>query len=190
MWNYHASAPYLADEDFFAYRVPLMAKQIREYFGQDALSLEEFACASQIVQAEGIKYLIELNKQHSKRSGILWWNLIDCWPQFSDSVMDYYGERKLAWHYIKVVQQGVLGMVSEANAWRRKVVFSNDTGRAAEGTFQLFDILSEENLHSGHFSIAAGSLSTAWEFEVFTRKNSCWGCAGSVWMGGKASTIS
>lgn len=168
MWNYHASAPYLADDDIFAYRVPLMAKQIREYFGQDALSLEDFACASQIVQAEGIKYLIELNKQHSKRSGILWWNLIDCWPQFSDSVMDYYGGRKLAWHYIKVVQQGLLGMVSEANAWRRKVVFSNDTGRAAEGTFELFDILSEQILHSGNFSVAAGGLSTALEFEVFT----------------------
>ena len=168
MWNYHASTPYLTDDDIFAYRVPLMAKQIREYFGQDALSLEDFACASQIVQAEGIKYLIELNKQHSKRSGILWWNLIDCWPQFSDSVMDYYGGRKLAWHYIKVVQQGLLGMVSEANAWRRKVVFSNDTGRAAEGTFELFDILSEEILHSGNFSVAAGTLNTALEFEVFT----------------------
>ena len=181
MWNYHASAPYLADDDIFAYRVPLMAKQIREYFGQDALSLEDFACASQIVQAEGIKYLIELNKQHSKRSGILWWNLIDCWPQFSDSVMDYYGGRKLAWHYIKVVQQGLLGMVSEANAWRRKVVFSNDTGRAAEGTFELFDILSEEILHSGNFSVAAGSLSTALEFEVFTTQKQLlgvrWECA-------------
>ena len=59
-------------------------------------------------------------------------------------------------------------MVSEANAWRRKVVFSNDTGRAAEGTFELFDILSEQILHSGNFSVAAGGLSAALEFEVFT----------------------
>ena len=82
--------------------------------------------------------------------------------------MDYYGRRKLAWHYIKVVQQGVLGMVSEAEAWQRKVIFSNDTSRAVDGCFDLFDILSGEILYSGNFSAPAGSLSTALEFEVFT----------------------
>ena len=32
-------------------------------------------------------------------AGILWWNVLDGWPQFSDAVVDYYFGKKLAYHY-------------------------------------------------------------------------------------------
>ena len=30
---------------------------------------------------------------------MLWWNVIDGWPQFSDAIVDYYFGNKLAYHY-------------------------------------------------------------------------------------------
>ena len=27
------------------------------------------------------------------RTGLIWWNLIDRWPQFSDAIVDYYMEK-------------------------------------------------------------------------------------------------
>src|SRR5690606_4639738 len=87
-------------------RITLMANQIREYFGDVPDTLETFAVASQIVQAEAKKYFIESTRQRKWRtSGILWWNLIDGWPQFSVAVVDYYFGKKLAYWYIRRVQR-------------------------------------------------------------------------------------
>ena len=44
---------------------------------------------SQISQAEADKFFIEkfrMGKGHT--SGIIWWNIMDNWPQFSDAVVD------------------------------------------------------------------------------------------------------
>ena len=68
--------------------------------------LDKFAYASQISQAEAKKYFIERFRVTKwRRTGIIWWNLIDGWPQISDAVVDYYGVKKLAYHYIKRSQQ-------------------------------------------------------------------------------------
>ena len=72
-----------------------MANQVRELFGVVPDDLETFALASQITQAEAKKYFIEMTRLRKWRtSGILWWNVIDGWPQFSDAVVDYYFERQ------------------------------------------------------------------------------------------------
>jgi beta-mannosidase len=83
-------------------RITLMNNQIREMFGTVPDNLEDYAFASQCVQAEAKKFFIELFRtQKWRRTGILWWNLIDGWPQFSDAVVDYYFGKKLAFDYIK-----------------------------------------------------------------------------------------
>lgn len=44
--------------------------------------------ASQIAQAEALKFLIErvrIMKWYT--GGIIWWNVIDGWPQFSDAIV-------------------------------------------------------------------------------------------------------
>ncbi|MGI6459653.1 MAG: glycoside hydrolase family 2 protein [Candidatus Hydrogenedentales bacterium] len=83
-------------------------------------TLEAFVLASQIVQAEAKKYFIESTRQRKWRtSGILWWNLLDGWPQFSDAVVDYYFGKKLAYWYIRRVQPPVCVMLGDAR--RRQV---------------------------------------------------------------------
>ena len=78
-------------------RFMLMEKQIRQLFGEVPDTAEKFALASQISQAEADKFYIELFRcKKPVKSGVLWWNLIDGWPQFSDAVVDYYFKKKLA----------------------------------------------------------------------------------------------
>lgn len=100
-------------------RIRLMANQIRELFGEVPEDLPTFALASQITQAEAKKYFIESARLRKwQTSGILWWNLLDGWPQFSDAVVDYYFSKKLAYHYIRRVQQPVCVFISESGHTR------------------------------------------------------------------------
>jgi len=108
----------------------LMTNQIREVFGECPLELEDFVTASQIVQGEAKKYFIEFWRMNKgQRNGILWWNLRDGWPIVSDAIVDYYGGKKLAYHYIKNVQTDVCVMVGDIREGNtgHPVVVVNDT---------------------------------------------------------------
>ena len=86
----------------FPYRIPLMTRQVERLFGAAPRDIQKYALESQISQAEAKKFFLEhfrIGKWY--RTGILWWNIIDGWPQISDAVVDWYGTKKLAWHYIK-----------------------------------------------------------------------------------------
>lgn len=77
--------------------------------------VDDVVLASQLAQAEGFKYVIE-RARHARspeRSGLLWWNLVDGWPQVSDAVVDYYGRKKLAYAFIARVQTPLLLSVME-----------------------------------------------------------------------------
>jgi beta-mannosidase len=116
-WLLHSTAP-VPGAGFGEGRIELMNNQIREMFGTVPDNLEDYAFASQCVQAEAKKYFIELFRTMKwRRTGILWWNLIDGWPQFSDAVVDYYFEKKLAFDYIKRVQQPLIVAFREPANW-------------------------------------------------------------------------
>lgn len=138
-------------------RIKLMANQIREVFGTIPESLEAFALASQVVQAEAKKFFIESTRLRKWRtSGILWWNVIDGWPQFSDAIVDYYFGKKLAYHYIRRVQQPVCVVVGESAADKyRPVVVCNDTLRDMDVAYRVWDADSGDTLASGTFRSAA-----------------------------------
>lgn len=110
-WCCHAACAALDGEDGNAYRIRLMSNQVKTLFPafkehEVEYGLDKFAYASQISQAEAKKYFIERFRVTKwRRTGIIWWNLIDGWPQISDAVVDYYGVKKLAYHYIKRSQQ-------------------------------------------------------------------------------------
>ncbi len=71
-------------------RVNLMVNQLRQMFAYEPDNLEEFCYYSQLSQAEAKKYFIERIRIMSPKSGgVIWWNLIDGWPQMSDAVVDY-----------------------------------------------------------------------------------------------------
>jgi len=126
-WLLHATSPVPGAEGY-NYRVELMAKQIRELFGEVPDNLDDFAFASQVSQAEAKKFFIELFRAHKwRRTGIIWWNLMDGWPQFSDAIVDYYLRKKLAYDFIKVSQQPVCLMLREPLDWQQEIVACNDT---------------------------------------------------------------
>jgi beta-mannosidase len=110
-------------------RIQLMANQVRELFGEIPQDLEGFVLASQVTQAEAKKYFIESTRLRKWRtSGILWWNMLDGWPQFSDAVVDYYFEKKLAFEYIRRAQFPVCVVIGEPGTGKYlPVVICNDT---------------------------------------------------------------
>jgi beta-mannosidase len=61
------------------------------------------------------------------------WNLRDCWPVVSVSVVDYYNRKKLAYDYLREAQQDVQAICGEAEMGRHPVVIVNDTLRPVQG---------------------------------------------------------
>lgn len=149
-WIVHAANDNPHPNAIYARRVPLMANQIKELFGTVPDNFDDFALASQISQAEAKKFFIELfRQQRSYRTGIIWWNLLDCWPQFSDAVVDYYFVKKIAYDYIKRAQQPFMLLVGEPANWQQPVMAINDTKQPVSFTYTVKDAQSDAVLHSG-----------------------------------------
>lgn len=138
-------------------RNELMANQIKELFGFIPDNIEEFILASQITQAEAKKFFIERARLSDDIWGIIWWNVIDCWPQISDAIVDYYFSKKLAYHYIKRVQEPFFIMISEPENWYVQVVGINDTFTKKDGIFLVLDGDTDEKIIERDFSVEADS---------------------------------
>ena len=110
-------------------RIALMANQVRALFGEVPENLNDFVFASQATQAEALKFFIESTRLRKwSTSGILWWNVLDGWPQFSDAVVDYFFDKKMAYTYIQRVQVPICLIVGEAGAdGIHPLVLSNDS---------------------------------------------------------------
>lgn len=148
-WLLHSTSP-VPEAHLYDYRVELMATQIRELFGNVPDNLEQFALASQICQAEADKFFIEFFRSAKwRRTGIIWWNLIDGWPQFSDAVVDYYFVRKLAYYYIKVSQQPLCLMLAEPEGSVQRLIAANDTREIAELRYRLMDVETDDVVAEG-----------------------------------------
>ena len=120
-----------------AQRSRLIGKQLQEYFDLIPTSLDQYIKASQIFQAEAVKFMIETARLDPSCTGILWWNVIDCWPQFSDSVVDYYFGKKLAFHYIRRIQEPFCILCAEPDPWESRIMAVNDSREPAKGSFSL-----------------------------------------------------
>jgi beta-mannosidase len=106
----------------------LMRNQIKHLFGTVPDDLDEFIQASQIVQAEALKFFIEFFRTGKwRRTGIIWWNLRDGWPILSDAVTDYYFRKKLAYSFIQRVQQDAVTAITDATEGRWPVTLVNDS---------------------------------------------------------------
>jgi len=138
-------------------RIKLMANQVREVFGQIPENLDDFALASQIVQAEAKKFFIESTRLRKWRtSGILWWNVLDGWPQFSDAIVDYYFGKKLAYHYIRRVQFPVCVIIGEAGTEKyRPLVIANDSLEDTDVDYRVSDADTQETVAQGQFRVPA-----------------------------------
>jgi beta-mannosidase len=72
-----------------------------------------------------------------RKQGILWWNIRDGWPILSDAVVDYYFDKKLAFHYLQRVQRDVQAIVCEEAQGKHAVVVVNDTLKPARGHVEI-----------------------------------------------------
>ncbi|MCU6708875.1 hypothetical protein M6D81_09090 [Paenibacillus sp. J5C_2022] len=74
----------------------------RKLFGELA-DIEQFSAASQWVQAEGIRFILEANRRRKFRnSGSIIWQMSEPWPNVScTNLLDYYGETKMSYYWTK-----------------------------------------------------------------------------------------
>ena len=142
-WLAHAtcSSPNPTNDSPYVYRIRLMAKHVIKLFGSEPSELERFCIASQISQAEAKKYFIESYRiQRAVRTGILWWNLIDGWPQLSDAIVDYYGNKKLAYAYVKRAQAALALMCDEPCEGEIALVCVSDLVEKASVKWRVSDV--------------------------------------------------
>jgi len=118
----------------------LMFKQVKVLFGSVPEKIEDFITASQISQAEALKFLIENTRiQKWRKTGMLWWNLADGWPQLSDATIDYYNRKKLAHYYVKRAQQPLHIIMGESEGWAHKVCICNDSREQKAVNYKITD---------------------------------------------------
>ncbi|WP_025159429.1 glycoside hydrolase family 2 protein [Leifsonia aquatica] len=142
VWRLHESH-HREHPNWYYSRNQLLIDQAALYVDHRQDELAEIVLASQICQAEAKKFFIEQTRlARGRRWGVIWWNLLDSWPQISDAVVDYYGVRKLAFHYIARAQQPICMIASEARGWQRSLVLVNDGNDEAEVTWRARSVAS------------------------------------------------
>ena len=135
-----------------------MADQIKVLFGSVPDNLEEFSLLSQISQAEAKKYFIERFRIGKwRRTGIIWWNVVDGCPQFSDAVVDYYFCKKLAYNFIKRSQEMVCLMCDEPEGGNVSLVGSNDYATDKQVSFKVTDLACGDIVWEGSVVLPADS---------------------------------
>lgn len=165
-WLLHASSPETTASGPFTYRIPLMKTQVYNLCGQVPDTLEKFALYSQISQAEALKLFIEtFRTDMGNKTGIIWWNLLDGCPQFSDAVVDFYFRKKLAYFYLQAVQQPILLAVQkqESDCWLYGV---NDTDCSQTIRYVLCDAETDYVWMNGTVNLPARAATRICKVDV------------------------
>lgn len=154
----HAASMELDANAPYAFRIKLAYDQVVTLFGKAEEDISDYIKQSQISQAEAKKYFIERFRIAKwKKTGIIWWNLIDGWPQVSDAVVDYYYTKKLAYHYIKRSQNPICFMFDEPCDNMLSLFEVNDTTKEAEASYVVTDVIKNKTVMKGSVRLAADS---------------------------------
>ncbi|MBR3978207.1 MAG: hypothetical protein IKJ94_01125 [Oscillospiraceae bacterium] len=149
-------------------RVMLMENQVRQLFGTVPTDPEDYILASQISQAEAKKYFIErMRVGRPQKNGIIWWNLLDGWPQMSDAVVDYYFTKKLAYGYIKRSQAPFCIIADEISNWKIKIFACNDTLQLKNGHCIITDAETKQVLLDKDFTANKNTSTCIGEIPVY-----------------------
>lgn len=182
-WVLHSTSP-VPGMDIFGGRVQLMADQIRELFGEVPDNLEDFAFASQASQAEAKKFFVEMFRAAKwRRTGVLWWNLMDGWPQLSDAVVDYYFAKKLAYGYIRRSQAPLCLTLREPESWGQEIVACNDTRESLALTFKVKDVETDEVVAEGSGKAAADAVTVLGRIPFSASAKRCYALTWSSGLG-------
>ena len=155
-WLCHATAQETDPRMDYVYRIRLMADQVTTLFGSSVpCDLDNFAKASQISQAEAKKYFIERFRLSKwRRTGIIWWNLIDGWPQISDAIVDYYYVKKLAYGYIKRSQTPLCLMCDEPKNGVLPLHAVNDGAETKAFSYKVTELSSGRVVSCGDYRVS------------------------------------
>jgi beta-mannosidase len=90
--------------------------------------LDEYVDFSMISQAEGLKFALEhFRRRKPHCSGTLFWQLNDCWPVLSWSVLDYHGFGKASYYYAKRAYSPLLASFKALPDSSIELWLTNDT---------------------------------------------------------------
>ena len=106
-----------------------------------------------------MKYFVEFwrGQKFAPKTGIIWWNVKDGWPDISDAVVDYYFNKKLAYYFIKNVQSDVCCLMMDAKDGSHPLVAVNDTRFPVDGSVKVTDVASGRTVYNGKFHVAKNS---------------------------------
>ncbi len=82
---------------------------------------------------------------------------MDGWPQFSDAVVDYYYNKKLAYGYIKRSQAPFALIAGELSSWHLPIYACNDSLTQKQGNYEIVDGQTHAILLSGIFQAEPNS---------------------------------
>ncbi len=126
--------------------------KILQYLSQNYLypgSLELLVYASQLLQADAIRYGVEhlrRNRQDDRCMGAVYWQLNDCWPVASWSSVDYY-HRPKALHYAakRFFAPVLLSCAEESMASMGRTCISepDDSSAVARGFSAVLNVSNE-----------------------------------------------
>lgn len=133
----------------------LMLNQIKLVFGDIPRSLDEFSYASQCVQAEAMKYFLEMwrGQKFDNKTGMIWWNLRDGWPVISDAIVDYYYSKKRAYYYLRNAERDVCVFMNDAVGGQLPLMAVNDTRSEARGEVKVTDVESGRSVYQSTFTV-------------------------------------
>jgi beta-mannosidase len=90
--------------------------------------LDEYVDFSMTSQAEGLKFAIEhFRRRKPHCSGTLFWQLNDCWPVLSWSVLDYNGFGKAGYYYARRAYSPLLASFKTLPDGSMELWLTNDT---------------------------------------------------------------
>ena len=139
--------------------------------GED--SLEGFINASQRIQAHVLKTAVERwRRMKFAKGGFGIWQLNDCWPAVSWSMIDYFGRPKLAYHALKMSMAPLaVALFHPQGEWFHgdkvpyDIVVINDYHRPFHGlTAKVF--LGDKEVDTARFEVRPNSVTAAEDRKV------------------------
>ena len=143
----------------YAFRPYLNDKQVAELFGTVPETPVDFSKASQYFQAEGFKFFIEhFRTEKWRRTGLIWWNLLDGWPEITEASVDYYFHKKLCFDYIRRSQEPLCLMLREPKNGALQIVAANEFRAEKCASYAVTDIETGVCLAAGETALHANAL--------------------------------
>ena len=129
----------------------LIEKHTKKWFGAPN-SFSDFVEKSQKTQAVAMQMAIQSHVQKAPHCmGTLFWQLNDCWPGPSWSVIDYYGNNKLAY---ATVQENYKTVVPILNFEQREIEIINTGATLFNGRLEV--LLQEKVVFNKLVVVKAG----------------------------------